>query len=361
MSWFARFRNVLQSNKLSADLDRELAFHLEERIDELVAGGMDPAAARLEAQRRFGNYSLQKENTRERDVFVWFDTLLADLRYTMRGLRAAPGFALVAILSLALGIGANTAIFTLINSIMLKSLPVRHPEELIVLTMNERQSLTHALWERIQDRQDLLGEMAAFASTGIDLSNGGEARPTSLALVSGGFFSLLGVRPAVGRTLVAADDRSGCPATAVISHAFWHSEYGGNPNVVGKSVSLDGQPFRIVGVTESAFFGLEFGYQPPIWVPLCGEAIIRGGRAAGYTSRMGRIVVGRTKPGVMLEQVRDRLVALGPSLIEATQQFAGSSKGIKQSAEQYRKTTFGAVPFSKGIQALSSSYGKALF
>ena len=126
MSWFDRLRNQSRDDKLSRDIDREMAFHLAERADDLVAHGMDPEHARYEAHRRFGNVGLQKERTRERNLYSWLDTLLSDLRYAVRSLRLAPTFSLVAILSLGLGIGANTAIFSIVNAMMLKSLPVSH-------------------------------------------------------------------------------------------------------------------------------------------------------------------------------------------------------------------------------------------
>src|SRR6266508_6647074 len=115
MSWLARLRNVLRADRVSAEIDREMAFHLAERIDELVAAGASPVEARREARRRFGSYALQKENTRERDVLVWLETLLTDLRYGLRGVRRSPAFCLAAVLTLAIGIGANTAVFTLLH------------------------------------------------------------------------------------------------------------------------------------------------------------------------------------------------------------------------------------------------------
>ncbi|PYV13380.1 MAG: hypothetical protein DMG07_14750, partial [Acidobacteria bacterium] len=255
MSWFARLRNVFRQKKVSDEIEREMAFHLAERAEELVADGMHPDAARREARRRFGNYALQKETTREGDLLVWLETLVADLRYALRALRAAPGFAAVALLSLALGIGANTTIFTLINVALLKSLPVRHPEELVMLTWNSEGTsngsvdFTNALWEQIRDHQDVFAVLSVYGPAGANLSAGGEARPVKVGLVSGDFFSTLGVRPAAGRILTGADDTRGCPAVAVITHAFWQSEYGGSENVVGKSVAINGHPFQIVGVT----------------------------------------------------------------------------------------------------------------
>ena len=138
MAWYHRLRNTMRSERLSGELDRELEFHLAERADELVAAGMSEAEARREARLRFGNPTVQKERTRDRDILPWLESLMADVRYALRSLRASPGFAAVAILSLGLAIGANTAIFSLIDAVMLRSLPVERPEELVRVTTPAR-------------------------------------------------------------------------------------------------------------------------------------------------------------------------------------------------------------------------------
>ena len=143
MSWIRRFANLLRSNRHARDIDRELAFHVGERADDLVAAGMTRELAEREARRRFGNYGAQKENTRDADIFTWLDAMIDDTRYAIRMLRHSPAFTLVTVLSLALGIGANTAIFTLINAVMLRSLPVAHPEELVQITMPGGNRVVH--------------------------------------------------------------------------------------------------------------------------------------------------------------------------------------------------------------------------
>src|SRR5262249_1741415 len=207
-------------------------------------------------------------------------------------------------------------------------------------------------WERIRDQQDVFAGVFVYGSTGADLSAGGETRPAAVGLVSGGFFSTLGAPPVVGRTLTDADDYRGCPAVAVITHAFWQSEYGGSADVVGKSVVINGQPFLIVGVTEPPFFGVEYGYYAPIWAPQCAGTILRPGAYSG-----GGWVIGRLKPGVTLEQSRARLAALAPGILKATVPTNASA----EATAQYRKSTFGVALFAKGIPGLSQNYGEALF
>jgi putative ABC transport system permease protein len=352
-------RNLFHKARTEQELTQEIDAYLEMLIEQKIEEGLDPREARRIALIELGGKQQVKEKVREVRAGHLLGTLSQDLRYAFRMLRRSPGFTVVVVLTLALGIGANTAIFTLINVAMLKSLPVSRPDELVLLTTNARgtsknpYSFGHALWEQIRDRQDMFTAVSVYGSTGVDLSAGGEVRSAAVGLVSGDFFSVLGVRPALGRNLGGADDQPGCPAVAVITHAFWRSEFDGSADVIGKSVVLSGQPFQIVGVTEPAFFGIEYGYYTPIWAPHCAGTIIRG--AGAYSG--GGWVIGRLKPGFTLEHIRARLSALAPSLLDATVPTNATAEG----AAQYRKSTFDVYPFAKGIPGLSRDYGAALF
>ena len=358
MSWFARIRNVVLPNRLSDDLDRELSFHIAERIDDLVAHGMTPDAARREARRQFGNYALQKESTRDRDVFRWLETLLADLRYALRTLRAAPAFAIVAILSLALGIGANTAIFSLINAVMLKSLPVRQPEELMVVLRDSSKTATNPIWEYVRDHQDVFSGTLAYGQTQFNLANGGQVRNVDANWVSGAYFSTLGVRAILGRTLLPADDTRGCPAVAAISSSFWQTEYGGSGAVIGRTVSLDGHPFQIVGVIDPAFFGLDVGSHAQIYTPLCAKTIMNGNdkwidaRSTWYLH-----IVGRRKADVTPAQASARLQLLMPGLVEATL----PPKWPADAVARYQKAHMEVASVATGFSDLRTTFRKALF
>src|SRR5947208_1312487 len=171
MSWLGRLRNHLRDGAVTKEITREMRFHLAERADDLVAAGMAPDAAQREARRRFGSLAYQTERTRERDLFDWLDTLTADVRYALRVLRTAPVFASVAILSLALGIGANTAVFSVINALVLKSLPVSHPEELVAVVRDKDGVIfTNPLWEAVRDRQDMFKGVFAFGTANFNLN-----------------------------------------------------------------------------------------------------------------------------------------------------------------------------------------------
>ncbi|HXT15285.1 MAG TPA: ABC transporter permease [Gemmatimonadaceae bacterium] len=360
VSWFRRLFNHTRSAALSSEIEREMAFHLAERTDDLVAGGMSPAAARREARRRFGNVTLQRERTRERDLFGWLDSLAGDVRYTLRALRAAKVFAAVAILSLALGIGANTAIFSILNAVMLKSLPVAHPEQLVSVRIDgaEMSAYTNPLWEALRDRQDVFSGAFAYGATNFNLTAGGEARRILADWVSGDYFATLGVRPAAGRLLSRADDYRGCPGTAVLDYGFWRSNYARDPDVIGRNISLDGHPFTVIGVTDARFYGLDVGYRSKAYVPLCAEAIVHGTNSQlDLRSSWFLHVVGRPKPGMTTAQLDARLAMLAPAIIDATLPPDFSVDALKN----YKSMKFTANPVDKGFSGLRLQYRKALY
>src|SRR5260370_6649151 len=205
------------------------------------------------------------------------DTLIQDVRYAVGALRASPGFAAVAVLSLARGIGANTAIFSLIDAVMLKFLPVSHPEELLQVILGRTDTnFTNPLWEALRERQQAFSGLFAFGLARFNLNRGGEARYAPGVWASGEYFTALGVAPALGRTFTAAEDKRGCAATAVLGYDFWQKEYGGQRDVLGRAISLDSHPFVIIGVAAPGFSGLQVGNAADVIVPICSEPVIRG-------------------------------------------------------------------------------------
>ena len=359
MSWYRRLTNLVRRDRLGRDIDRELGFHLAELTDDLVAAGMGEAEARREARRRLGNPESLRERVHDVDVLVWLETLLADLRYGFRTLRTTPGFTLVAVLSLGLGIGANTAIFSLIDAVMLRSLPVRHPEELVQVVMGDgRQTFTNPLWEAIRDRQNALAGDLAFSDTTFDLSTGGEVRRTGGTWVSGDYFEVLGVTAAAGRVLQPADDVRGCPGVAVLSHAFWRRQYGGAEGVVGSSISLDGHPFGIVGVAEPGFSGIHVGIAPDVFAPLCAlDAVNPGQELLDARSHWFVTVFGRLRPDQTLTEARAGLAAAAPAIYEATV----PPHWTPEMQREYAEGTLSAEPAASGLSVLRSQYREALF
>ena len=359
MSWLGRLRNHLRDGAVSKEITREMKFHLAERADDLVASGMAPDAAQREARRRFGSLAYQGERTRERDLFGWLDTLIGDVRYALRALRAAPAFATVAILSLALGIGANTAVFSVINALVLRSLPVNHPEELVAVVRGQDGMIfTNPLWEAIRDRQDMFSGIFATGMTSFNLTAGGEARRVDASTVSGDYFATLGVRAVAGRLIARRDDYRGCPGVAVLSEGFWSSHYSADPGVIGKPILIDGHPFDIIGISDGRFAGVSVGQRPQIFVPICTEKIIRGAnsqldeRSSWYLE-----IVGRPKPGLTHAQIEARFATLAPDIIEATI----PPHWPTESLQYYRSAKFRVESAARGFSFVRDMYAKALY
>jgi len=358
MAWYHRAWNVVRPERLSRDLDREIEFHLAERTDELIAEGMAPEAAAREAARRFGNRMLQKDRTRDVDVVVWLESFVSDVRYALRGLRRSPVFTLVAVLSLALGIGANTAIFSLTNAILLRTLPVREPGALMQVTFggDDGETFTNPQWEQIRDRQTVFSGAFAYGTRAFNLTTGGLIRRAAGATVSGDFFPTLGVVPAAGRLLDPSDDVAGCPAAAVVSDRFSRREYGG-AGAIGRTLSLDGQSFSVVGVTEPSFTGISVGAPVDVYVPLCTMPLLEGDpdilqeRSTWYLSLLGRL-----KDGVAPDQARAQLGAVAPAVFRATV----PGRWGKDGQARYLKRTLDARPASTGLSDVRNRYGRAL-
>lgn len=358
MSWLRRLINLTRPSRLQRDIDRELAFHVDERVDELMAGGMSEADARREARRQFGNREVLRERVHDVDVLAWLESVLSDVRFGMRALRANPGFTLVAVLSLGLGIGANTAIFSLINTVMLRSLPVRHPEQLVRIAMGDgNATFTNPLWEQVRDRQDALAGTFAFSDNWFDLSNGGVVRRATGAFVSGDYFNVLGVAAAAGRILDRSDDVRGCSATAVLGYGFWEREYGSSPDAVGRTISLDGHPFEIVGVVQPGFSGIHVGRAESVFVPLCAISMLRSTNVLEARSTWFLNVFGRLEPRSTLQQVGAGLATIARAVFESAVPTHWSS----DEQQNFVKGTLTVASATTGMSVVRGRYRNALF
>jgi predicted permease len=358
MSFHRRILNLLRPEGLSREIDREVSFHLAERVDDLMLQGLSEAEAMREAKRRFGNEVFEKERTRDANVLGWLETLVGDVRYGLRSLLAAPGFALVAVISLGLGIGANAAIFNLVDAVILRSLPVRHPEQLAQVKIDDRDSYTNAIWEMVRDRQNAFDGVFAWGNPTFNLASGGEARRVNGNWVSGAYFSTLGVRPAAGRLLQEDDDTKGCAPVAVLSHALWQREYGGNPSAIGRMISLDGHSVPIVGVADRSFYGLDVGRRADVYVPLCSEATIRGANSAlNRKTTWFMRVMGRMKAGATIESTNTALLRTAPGVMAASVPETYTGKNRDHFLQQHLV----AVPAASGLSYLRHESSKALY
>lgn len=362
MSWFARLRNLVQTDQHGRDLDRELDFHINERVDELVARGLSRTEATRQARLAFGHRQGLKEKTREMDTVGWLESVLTDIRYAFRGLRATPAFTATVVLSLGLGIGANTAIFSLINAVLLKSLPVDRPEQLLQIGLTQggndvNDESTNPIWEALRKEQDLFSGLFAFDLQSFNLSEAGEARRVDGNYVGGDYFKTLGVTPAAGRLLTGADDYRGCPAIVVLGYGFWNSEYGSDPSVVGKTLAVDGHAFEIVGVAAQGFFGTEVGRSLKLYLPLCTEAIIQGKNSVlDERSYWSFKMMGRPKPGMTLAELNGKLAAISPGIFASIPPAGWDAENLKY----YLGSKYKAREATTGFSSIRVTYKPAL-
>jgi putative ABC transport system permease protein len=371
--WAQRFWLKLQTlfhrNRTTQQLDDEFQFHLEQQIAENIARGMSREEARYTATRAFGNPTFLKEETRDTWGWIWLDQLAQDLRYGLRTLRKNLGFTAVAVLTLALGIGANTAIFQLIDALRLRAIPVKEPQQLVTVQLADNTGvrgsqasgypvLTNPVWEKLRAQQDAFSGVLAWGSNSFNLTPGGDVRLAQGLFVSGDFFHVLGVQPLMGRVFTASDDRRGCGLPgAVVSYAFLQRELGGDPSPIGHKLTLNYHPVEIIGVTPPGFFGLEVGSSYDVAVPICSQAVLW---SEGPWLDEGTVwwlnVMGRLKPRSSPEKANAQLAVISPRIFHATLPSNYPAENVKD----YLKFKLAAVPAGSGVSWLRSQYSDSL-
>ena len=357
MQWLKELAHSLSSifrrSHKEQELSEELQFHLERQIEENIARGMSPQEARYAALRLFGGVQQVKEECRDMRRVNVVENFFQDVRYGLRQVRRSPGFTAAALLTLALGIGANTAIFTLLDAILVRLLPVHQAEQLYQVRRagtGEPDRLTGAftnpLWENLRERQDVFSGMAVWANTDFNLARGGAVQRAQGLWVSGGYFGTLEVRPALGRLITPDDDRRGCPGIAVLSYGFWQQHYASVASVVGSMISLDSHLFEVVGVAPPGFHGLDVGTKFDVAAPICATVLFDGTANSRLDDRSSwwLSVVGRIKPGVSSRQLNARLAALAPQVFTAALPQDWGAK----SQREFLRTGLVGVPAASG-------------
>ena len=327
-----RFAMFFHRRRAGAHLDAELQFHLDQQIAENISAGMSPEEARYAAMRSFGNSTTLREQARETWSWEWLESLLQDARFALRQLWRSPGFVLVTVLTLMLGIGANTAIFTLMNALLLKSLPVPEPDRLVRIGLSldsplapaQGQPLNFYMIQSLAQRSHSFSGILGWSEYGADLKEGDAKHSYPGALVSGNAFDILGVHPALGRLLTAADDQKGGGPdgwAVVLSHQFWVEHYHSDPSVIGRHVMLNGYSVTIVGVAPANFEGIIVTARPDFYMPLEYEPVMRQGFNDSMLHRRDNLwltTMARLKSGVTLKQALAEVSTLSSHVKEDT-------------------------------------------
>jgi predicted permease len=378
----ARVGEITGDAARDADIVDELAQHLATRFDELLGEGVTETRAldRLASEVRDGVELRRAIRDADRvrpaaplppatnPAGVLRD-IGQDLRYAARMLRRSPGFAVVAILTLALGMGANAAVYQLVDAVRLRPLPVKDPQQLVIVELGaagrpfgrqatQYPALTNAVWEHFRQHQTTLRDVMAWSPSPLQLDDEVTSGSAQGLFVSGEFFNALGVAPYLGRVFTRADDRSGCGVPgAVVSYGFWQRRFGGDPAAVGKTIALNGRPVEVIGVTPPEFFGVEVGRAYDVAVPLCSHAVLGQERDWLANDRMWWVtVMGRLKPDESLEQVNAGLQAASVAIFEAT-----LPPGLQPAdAQAYRTTTLLASPGAAGLSLVRERFGDPL-
>ena len=330
MSWITRLRGMFRRERLDQDLDEELRAHLEMRAADNLAAGMSPEQARQEAQKRFGNTALLKEDTREVDIVGWLEEAARDFRHALRMLLRNPGFTVVAVLTLALGIGANTAIFSVINSVLLHPLPYHDPDNLVMVWesnsqhRNPHNTVSPPNFLDWQSRNTVFSSMAFVFDERDNLTGNGEPQEVVVQDVSASFFSLLGVDPIIGPGFTPENGQPGHANVVILSYGLWKERFAGDPAVVGKSILLNGHPETVVGVAPQNFNwfikdGSLTGAKPQMWSPFVFPQSFHDHKQIGRFMT----VVARLHPGATHSQAKTQMNAIAARLEQEYSDFNG--------------------------------------
>jgi len=363
MSWFAR---IFKRRDLYSDLSEELRAHLDEKTEELMGEGMSREEAGHAARRVFGNAALIEE--RGREVWHWprLESIWADAKFAMRQLAKSPAFAATAVLTLALGIGANTGIFTLTHALLLQSLPIPEPERLVRIALDidtpngmvSDQPLNAFLLQSIQRHSKTLSGLFGWAPYDFVLKEDTGSRIYSGAVVSGNTFQVLGIIPAAGRLLTPADDqRGGGPDgwAAVISHRFWQEHYHFDPSIIGRHVMLTDHSVTIVGVAPEGFEGVFVATHPDFYLPLEYEPVMRGAKSLlRQPGGLWIMVWARLMPGVSQKMAAAEMRTLYPVAISETLPPAVRHLAVIE------RSNFALRPGGRGWSLLRPQYEKPL-
>ena len=354
-------RSALRRPRMESEVSDELRFHIETYAEDLVHRGIPREEALRRAKAEFGAVERIKEEGREARGLNILDQFSQDLRFGLRMLRKSPGFSAVAILTLALGIGANTAIFSILDQVLLRPLPVNDPQQLVLLEMKGRYYgntaaglavVSYPMYRDFQDHNDVFSGMFACRHFSASISFNGQADRVHGELVSGSYFSVLGVNAAVGRTITPDDDRTAnAEPLVVLSYSFWKERFAANPSAIGETLVLNNHKLTVIGVAQPGFDGMEFDRPASVFVPIMMQEAFLGQRATSFFNDCCSRWIhafGRLKPGITQQQAQAALQPFMHSMLEMEVKEPAFSHASPFDHEQFLKCWMKVLPGSQG-------------
>jgi len=356
LSWLGRRRQK------EAELREELDFHLEEEAEERRADGLTEEEAGYAARQDLGNYTLVQEDTRAAWGWTLLEQFIQDVRFAFRSLRKSPLFTVVAVLTLAFGIGANTAMFSLMDQVLLQSLPVKHPEQLVLVA--ERgirlgdswgdNDISYPMYRDFRDGNQVFSGMFCRYPTSVALGYGDRTERALAELVSGSYFPVLGVAAIVGRTLAPDDDRTpGGHPVVMLSYSFWQNRFSSDQSIVGRQIVINGYTFTVIGVSQAGFDGVELGYKSQVFIPMMMQAQMTPlsdrleDRSLSWATAFGRL-----QPGISIAQANASLQPLMHRILEVALQTPMFQHYSDYDRAQFLKNSVELLPGSHGWSGL---------
>ena len=367
-----RILNWFRLRRLEGDLDRELKYHLDRRVSDLIHAGLPEPEARRRAALELGGTAQIREEVRDIWLTRWLRDFVYDLRFSARSFLRSPSFTATAVLSLALGIGATTAIYSLVDQVVLRALPVDHPERLVLIdwigfqnaeTLGTENLMSYPICRDLQQQKEFFDGVFCRAATTINLSTSGEPRLTAAELVSGTYFSVLGVSPALGRLLTIDDDQApGSSPVVVLSYDFWKNQFGSAQDIVGRKVLVNQYSMTVVGVAAPAFHGIDVGEVPSLWIP----AVMSAQAIPGFNTMLDRRtrwvqILGRLKQNVSWSQAQTGLQPWFKAMLDEDTRRTNISRARAEQRRRFLASTLALTPALQGHSVLRHNLSRPLW
>jgi predicted permease len=368
----SRLLNWFRRGKLESDLERELSYHIDRRVFDLVQSGLAEREARRQVALEFGGLTQVREEVRDTWITRWLRDFVYDLRFSVRYFQHSPSFTATVVLSLALGVGATTAIYSLVDQVLLHALPVHDPQRLVLIDWKGDQVasgfgswnlMSYPICRDLQQQERFFDGVFCRAATTVNLSTGGEHKPAAAEIVSGSYFPVLGVAPALGRVLSDDDDRTpGTSPVVVLSYDFWRTEFAARLDVVGRKVLVNQHPMTVVGVAAPEFRGIDVGEVPSLWIP----ASMSADAIPGFNSMLERRtrwmqILGHLRPDVTLEQVQAGLQPWFKSMLDEDVRLAGFPRTTAERRQRFLASTLVLTPAPQGHSSLRRRLAQPLW